>query len=439
MSAPIAPESPATVAVAFSGGRDSLALLHATVHSASAFGLQVVALHVHHGLQDEADAWLATAQALCSRWRRRGLPLRLRWHLVDDKPAPGDSLEAWARGHRHDALARMAREAGASLLLLAHHRQDQAETVLLQALRGAGPRGLAAMPASIVRDGITWARPWLHLPRADIEAYVRRYRLRPIEDPSNQDPRLARNRLRLQVWPALLDGFEGAEVALGHVAERAHEADAALIELADLDLAHRSDPTGLDMLALSTLSVARQANALRAWLGRGMASPPPNTLVRRLLAEAGIGKTAQWPAGTHHVLRLYRGRLQLEPLHSSLIGPMVQRVDLSAPGRVAVPSWRGHFEVTRASGPAGVPMTLALRAQLRPRTGGEKFQRTPKGVARSLKKQYQSAGISADLRAGPLVWLDGRLVYVPGLGIDARWWSDHGQALVTWHWHADSA
>lgn len=430
--------SDATVAVAFSGGRDSLALLHATAHAAAALGIQVVALHVHHGLQAEADAWLSSAKALCARWRRRGLPMRLRWHQVEERPSPSDSIEAWARQQRYAALTRMAREEGASLLLLAHHRRDQAETVLLQALRGAGSKGLAGMPKYVVRDGLTWARPWLERPREDIETYVRRHRLRAIEDPSNQDTRLARNRLRLQVWPALSNAFDSAEVALCGVAARAQEADAALTELADLDLASATGAVGLDMRAMAGLSVARRANALRTWLARALGSPPASSLIQRLLGEVVLGQAGTWPVSERHVLKLHRGRLSLVTRAPVRQGDP-QGIDLSTPGVVPVPAWGGCFEVAVATDGQGVPAAAALQAQLRLRCGGERFQLAPRGLARSLKKQFQFAGIGDWQRTGPLVWLAGRLAYVPGLGIDARWWCADGAARVTWQWRADNA
>lgn len=171
------------VAVAVSGGRDSTALLHCTVRTAAALGVGVVALHVHHGLMPAADAWLAQVQAQCRRWGVAFCSRRLQTH-----PPRGASVEAWARAERYRALAEMAREARCSIVLLAHHRRDQAETWLLQALRGGGPAGLSAMPQEAVREGITWARPWLAQPRAAIEAYVRRHRLKHVEDDSNADP-----------------------------------------------------------------------------------------------------------------------------------------------------------------------------------------------------------------------------------------------------------
>ena len=286
------------MAVAFSGGRDSLALLHATCRAGQALGLQVVALHIHHGLLPEADVWLQGAQRLCARWRHRGWPVRLLWTRLSGQPAPGDSLEAWARAGRHAAMAAMAAEAGASLLLLAHHRRDQAETFILQALRGGAPAGLSAMPRQIDRAGLVWARPWLDQPRRAIDAYVQRHRLQPVDDPSNADDRLARNRLRLQLWPALEAAFPHAETSLAAAAQRAQEARAALEELAALDLAPLVNADGgLAVAGWRDLSAARQANALRAWWAAHAGHSAPLALVTRLLAEVPAKGVARWPAG----------------------------------------------------------------------------------------------------------------------------------------------
>ncbi|HSW04548.1 tRNA lysidine(34) synthetase TilS [Aquabacterium sp.] len=431
------PPGMATVAVAFSGGRDSLALLHATVRAAKDCGAQVVALHVHHGLMAEADAWAQSAIRLCGRWQRAGWPLRLRWHRLDSAPARGDSIEAWARRERYAALAQLAREEGATLLLLAQHRRDQAETVLLQALRGAGPRGLAAMPRVVDRHGLCWARPWLDQPREAIEAYVRRHRLKPIDDPSNLDPRFARSRLRLQVWPALCAAFEDADITLTQVARRAQEADAALAELAAIDLAASATANGLQRPRWLLLSAARRANALRAWLaaltaqttheGRGA----PEALVQRLLTEWPERANGRWPAGAGRELVSYRGVLrlavELQPAGQA------QRVDLSQAGRVSLPAWAGEYRVEPVD-QGGVPPCALREAELRPRSGGEQFQRAPNTPPRSLKKQYQLAGVAADLRQGPLVWADGQLVYVPGLGIDARVVAPAGTPQLRLQW-----
>src|SRR5690606_18940813 len=135
-------------------------------------------------------------------------------------PQPGDSIEAVARQARYEALAEMAQDTGCDTVLLAHHRQDQAETFLLQALRGAGAAGLAGMPPAATRLGVHWLRPWLHHPRQAIEAYVEAHGLSYVDDGSNDDVRYARNRLRHDVWPALQAAFPQAQAMLAVAASR---------------------------------------------------------------------------------------------------------------------------------------------------------------------------------------------------------------------------
>ncbi len=443
-------EAPSCVAVAFSGGRDSLAMLHATCRAAQALGLQVVALHVHHGLLPEADGWLRSAQQLCARWQRRNWPVRLRWARLDGAPAPGDSIEAWARRGRHAALDRLAKEEGATLLLLAQHRRDQAETWLLQALRGGGPAGLSAMPTAVVRGGLSWARPWLDQPREAIEHYVRRFRLQAVDDPSNADPAFARNRLRLQVWPALTAAFADAETTLAAAARRAQEAAAALAELAAIDLAPLVDPLGrLQVAGWRRLSAARQANALRAWWAAQAGRGAPQSLVARLLAEVPPCGAARWPAGGEWHCVLYRGCLQrvvqLGQTHrpgaaDAALGRSPPRaMDLSRSGCWPVPGWPGAVVVSPAVGP-GLPAEQLRAVQWRCRSGGEQFQLKPNSLPRSLKKQFQAAGVPEHQRGGPLLWsAAGQLLWVPGLGADARQWALAEQPALTLRWCPDEA
>lgn len=422
-----------TVAVAFSGGRDSLALLHATVRAAAVLELDVVALHVHHGLVQGADEWVRSAQRLCRRWRGRGWPVRLRWLRLDGAPGHGESVEAWARRERYAALRRMALEEGAWAVLLAQHRRDQAETVLLQALRGGGPKALAAMPRSVERQGICWLRPWLSMPRTAIDAYIARYQLRPVEDPSNADTRWARNRLRALVWPPLVSAFPDAEQALAAAADRAAEAADALAEWVASDLADVQCDGMLERAAWLALSPARRALVLRAWLAQRLVSGVPESLVQRLLAEWPRSATGQWPADAVNTLQAYRGRLRWSRRTLPPKPELVMRVDLSAVGDHGVPEWGGCFEV-RAAEAGGVPPALLHDVELRARAGGEQFQRAARTPPRSLKKQYQQAGIPAIDRQGPLVWSDARLLYVPGLGVDARAQSEPGRPQVTLRW-----
>jgi tRNA(Ile)-lysidine synthase len=425
------------VAVACSGGRDSIALLHATLHAARPLGLRVAALHVHHGLLPEADAWAAELEARCARWAAEGWPLVFVCTRLLGRPEAGESVEAWARHERYAALARMAREEGASLVLLAHHRRDQAETVLLQALRGAGPAGLAAMPRLASRDGLAWARPWLAQASEAIAAYVDAHGLAYVVDPSNADPRHARSRLRTTVLPTLSAAFPDAETALAAVARQAHDARTALDEIALEDLAAlgAAQSDALPLAPWRLLSPARRANALRAWLALRLERTVPDTLLRRLLDETHDDATRRWPLDGVRVLRSWRGRLAIVAGERAASGPEGGvALRLLRCGAHEIPGWSGRLEVFATEEEGVSPVRLA-EAVARSRAGAEQFQAHPRGFARSLKKQYQAAGLPAEARGGPLLFdAAGALLFVPGLGIDARAWAPPGAPQWSLRW-----
>jgi len=428
------------VAVAASGGRDSTALLHATTHAARASGLQVVALHVHHGLNPAADEWLAHLQRQCDRWARGGLPVTLRATRLQGGPAAGESVEAWARRERYRALAAMAREAGAGMVLLAHHRRDQAETVFLQALRGAGPAGLSAMPREAFRDGLHWCRPWLEQSAEAIAAYVKRHRLSHIEDDSNLDRRFDRNRLRHDVWPVLLAAFAHAESALLHVAGQAQWAQQLIDEVARADLAASLMPAGeaLDVEALRALTPARRIGALRLWLAERKITRGLDRLAQRVADELDGPSAARWPADTTRELRLYRGQLLLVslaamPQGDAAFGEVPAPI---GPGRHAMPAWGGSLELT-ATTQGGVSPGLLATATLRARRPADQFQFSARSAARSLKKQFQDRAVPAWQRSGPIIASGEVIVFVPGLGVDARATAKAGEPQLAIRWLPD--
>lgn len=436
------------MAVAWSGGRDSTALMYATARCAQAlahegFALEVLGLHVHHGLSPQADAWLSHLQGQVQAWAAEGLPVRLQWHRLAGQPGAGESVEAWARAGRHEALQALAAAAGASLLLLAHHRRDQAETWLLQALRGAGVAGLSAMPRQQVRQGLVWARPWLAQPRERLEHYVQAHGLAHVEDESNAEPRFARNRLRLQVWPAMQAAFAGAESTLAQSARWAQEAGDLLAELAREDAQCWLEPPRaaataprLRLAAFEALSRPRLSNLMRHWLALALPQAAPATLVERLLGEAAAAPAgASWPAGRWRVQKHRECLLALPapaPTPARSGGLAQLRMDLGLPGVHPCPAWGGHWRVTEVGGDEpssrAVGSSLLRNVILRPREGSEQFQRAAGTPPRALKKAWQAAGVPALSRGGPLVFTvfpgeteaQARLLWVPALGLDAR-------------------
>jgi tRNA(Ile)-lysidine synthase len=452
---PPSPEAP-LLAVAVSGGLDSTVLLHVLARHARELGLRVLALHVDHALQPVSAQWAQRLRRQCQRWRAAGLPVEVQVFRLSEAPPPGASIEAWARQQRYQALARMAHAAGATQVWLAHHRRDQAETFFLQALRGAGPAGLAAMPQTAEREGLLWLRPWLNQPRSAIEAYAARWRLSWVEDASNADTRFDRNRLRHKMWPALLAAFPAAENALGQAARQAARAAELMREIGQQDAGALSLPGGvLDVAACWRYTPARRYGALKAWLQQ-QRLVVPESLLERLLLELGSATHGRWPAAPGRVLVLYRQQLRVLHEAAQTRGcaqaassahpafpaqpencPAAQPLPFPGPGQHVLPAWAGVLEV-RAVVQGGIAEHWLACAVLVSRSGGESFQLTPKGMARALKKQYQARGVPAWQRSGPLLRAgpeeDAPLLFAPGLGVDARALALPGQPqwLLVW-------
>ena len=439
------PEPIAPIAVAYSGGRDSTALLYATALAAKAVtGLSVVALHVHHGISAQADAWLVHAQQQCDAWAQQGLPVRVVCRRLTLSLQVGDSVEAVAREARYAALAEMAKEAGADCVLLAHHRQDQAETFLLQAMRGAGVAGLSAMPAEADREGLIWYRPWLNRDRSEIEAYVQRHGLAHIDDDTNGDLRYARNRLRLAVMPTLRAQFPQVDRALSIAAQHSADANWCLQQWACRELAELVEPDSdghaLNAAALIERPGPERRELLRHWYAQLAGRPLSKTWVDRLDAELTMGaapdRHAHWPDVD---LGLYRGLLSWHgdaPQHvKGAVAVVDEVVSISVSGDYALPQWGGTLRVEEAlPGELGVPWPLLAQLSVRVRAGGEDFQIAANRPARILRKQFQALGVPAWLRDAPLFYAADRLVLVPALGMDARILtaSEQSRARLTW-------
>ena len=247
------------LAVAYSGGADSTALLHAC---ARRWPGQVYAIHVHHGLQSAADGFEAHCRAACE-----ALKVPLAVAKVDARHQPGQSPEDAARRHRYAALTQQACHAfdvPMRSVALAQHADDQVETLLLALSRGAGVAGLAAMPAYWQRDGLDWHRPLLGVSAADIRAGLRAQGIAWVEDPSNAENTYTRNRIRNQLLPVLEQVFPQFRDTFGRSAALAAQAKFLQQELAQQDLQTVGVPPSIK--ALQHLSLERQANVLRHWL-----------------------------------------------------------------------------------------------------------------------------------------------------------------------------
>jgi tRNA(Ile)-lysidine synthase len=268
-------ELPLPLAVAYSGGADSTVLLLA---AARRWPGQVQAIHVHHGLQDAADAFEVHCRSTCELL---GIPLQVR--RVHARNALGESPEDAARQARYQALARAARDAGLKAVLLGQHADDQVETLLLALSRGAGLPGLAGMAPVFQREGMVFVRPLLALPAEAIREWVAEQGVAVVEDPSNADVAFTRNRIRHLLLPALQECFPQYRETFARSARHAAQAQQLLETVAQEDLVRMGGTPALT--ALQMLPRARQANVLRHWLRTAHAASASAAQLEELLDQ----------------------------------------------------------------------------------------------------------------------------------------------------------
>ncbi|SHK24264.1 tRNA lysidine(34) synthetase TilS [Halomonas caseinilytica] len=388
-----------TVWVALSGGLDSSLLLTLAVEASRRHPRPLRALHVHHGLQAAADDFECHCRELCERL---GVSLCVEW--VNVEVSSGEGLEGAARRARYAAFARCVGEG--DTLWLAQHRDDQAETFLLAALRGAGLRGLAAMPVEREQAGARLARPWLGVSRAALEAEAARRALAWVEDPSNAETHQDRNFLRHRVMPVLARRWPEASASLARSAELAGEADGLLDEFASEDLARLGgNPGCLAVDALQAFSAPRCRLLIRHCLSRqGLPAPPArrlDSLLDQLEARRDAEVRVAWSGGE---ARIWRKTLYL-----------------MAPPVSLPPDWRGEWD---GRSPLVTPLgefRMGLvredgspaRLTLAPRLGGEHL-RLPGRGARDLKRVLQERGVPPWERARAWVVWQGECVVAVG-------------------------
>jgi tRNA(Ile)-lysidine synthase len=414
-----------SLVVALSGGIDSVVLLHVLHELSRHHGFRLSALHVNHRLSPHADDWQMFCRRLC---QSLGIPIEVERIEVRNMAASG--LEAAARQARYAAFAKM----DADWLVLAHQRDDQAETLLFNLLRGAGLAGAAAMPAVRAfpgRPGLRILRPLLEVPRAEIEQYARERHLAWIEDESNRDVRHARNFLRWNILPPLRERFPGCGIVLARAAAHFAEGDALLSQLAEIDARTALREGRIVVAELARLDEARARNLLRHVLkGAGFAMPDSARLheVLRQACHAAADRQVRIDLG-YCMLHRYRGELWLTPT-------------VSAPGEA---DWHGEvalawgrdslrFERIKGDG-IGMDRLDGKPVRILPRLGGERFQPDARRPRRELKKLLQEHGVPPWQRETmPLLWCGEELVWVPGIGIDCAWQCRDGEAglLPVW-------
>ena len=421
--------------IAYSGGLDSHVLLHAMAQLSTQLAGPLRAIHVQHGLQPDAEQWLQHSIEESTRLGVVLTPLRLSL-----KPAKGESLEAVAREARYQAMRRLI--GPGELLLTAQHQNDQAETLILQLLRGSGPSGLAAMPELAPFGSGQLARPLLDFTRAELTTYAKQNGLRWIEDGSNADLRFDRNYIRHQLMPVIEKRWPAYSNTLARSARHCAEAQQLIDQLA---LADRAEVQGnnsnrLSVARLYQLSPPRCRAVLRHWIEDLGFQLPSTQQLERIVDEVMAAAEDRTPlvAWTGAEVRRFRDHLFVMaplPQHDPAVTiPWLEGSSLLLPGG------SGSLHVgEQVDGGIDPDCWQRGEIEVRFRQGGERCRRQGEGVSRSLKKIFQEVlQIPPWLRDRvPLLYIDGKLAAVGDFFICESFAASPGQSGIALHWETD--
>jgi len=412
----------ARLVLGLSGGIDSVVLLEVLHRLAVPLGFHLSCVHVNHRISPNAGSW---AQFCVSRCKHLGVPLAL--HDVSVRRYRSDGLEAAARRARYQVYALLP---DADFIVLAQHLDDQAETLLLQLLRGAGVKGGAAMPVLRAQDSARMGvrapaivRPMLDVSRQQIAAYAKANRLEWVEDESNADTRYDRNFLRHQVLPVIGQAFPGYRTTLARAARNLAEASLLLEGLAAADAKFALRGNRLAVGKLQRLGAARAKNLLRWMLTRqGEPAPESDRLheALRQIFEAGDDASVRIVLGAYE-LRRFAGDAYLLPALSD--PPAALKREWDGKRDWHLPELGGTLRLARRRG-AGLSAARVIERGLtvRLRQGGEKLRVQAHGPTRSLKNLLQESRMPPWERERlPLVYCADTLVAVPGLGVASGW------------------
>jgi tRNA(Ile)-lysidine synthase len=425
-----------SILVGLSGGMDSVVLLHLLHRLAARHSWQLAALHVHHGISPNADDWVEFCRELCAG---QNIPLHIEH--VDIAPLRDHGIENAARKLRHAAFARQS----CDFVALAHHADDQVETLMLQMLRGAGVRGASAMPLLGGSAGLgtragshAVLRPLLHSTRREILDYATTHQLRWIEDESNQDDSYPRNFLRHRLLPVLEQKFPSYRATLARSAQHFAEAGSLLDELAQLDGLHAIQANTLDVSALQALTPPRARNLLRFFL-HGLHAPMPQAVqlddMLQQLCTARQDASVCIAYGDWQVRR-YQGKAYvmraLAQFDREQVSPWHGENQLDWPALQA----RVGFQRIQGEGISlaklrEAPVTLRLRR------GGEALRPSVHAATRTLTNLLQEQHIPPWRRERlPLLYCGTELVCIPGVAVAAEYQAEAMEAAV--HLHIDA-
>lgn len=431
------------IAVAFSGGLDSTVLLNLAVEFAKTKNIPIFAFYIHHGLSTNADAWLVHCQLICKR-----LGVKFSSKKITLRQLKKDGVEAAAREARYHALGELCSEHQIPLLLIGHHQDDQAETLLLQLLRGSGLSGLCGMdlfnyaPKLLGTNHVLLARPLLVQSKQSLLDYAKTHKIDFIEDESNFDRRFLRNGLRHEVMPVLSTVSPGYASRLARSVRHLQSANHLLLEFVKEDFDKYYINDGLDIDLMRHLSAERIDNLLRFWLSTlGVRMPSTARLSEMRFQLLNARHDAQITVfhdfiGVHRYKNKIYASTKEKSVHENRLPTEFE--------------WRGedviHFSEFHGSlffEPAlnGVNSNWLKQQKLslRLRQGGERLKLAQDRPTRDIKSHFQSLNIPFWTRKLlPFLFVNGDLLHVAGIGTQSAFYSADSSDQINFRWQFDT-
>ena len=429
------PQSEQAFAVAYSGGLDSSVLLMLTAKYCHQHQIPLYAFHVHHGLSENADSWLSHCQVFC-----RQLDVDFSFEKITLSELNRDGLEASARKARYRAIGRFCQSKNIYTVLTGHHLDDQAETLLLQMLRGAGPAGLSGMdkanfaPDLFINADLTLVRPLLAESRSTLEEFASREAISYIEDESNHDHRFIRNALRHQVMPILEGVSPGFAARFARVANHMQSANRLIEALAlqDLQLCRHGD--GLSVSKLRALDADRADNVLRLWLHQQHLRMPSLSRLREMIKQLFEAKSDAQVTIFHETVAIHRyqdGLYLADRKRETDSKQLAVEFQWQGEASKYFPEFGGTLYFHRQQHGLNSEWLLAQQLSLHLRRGGESMKLADNRPTRSMKSHYQSLNIPFWMRQQlPFVSAGQDLLYAAGVGMNAGVCSSSANAVA---------
>ena len=429
-------------AIAYSGGLDSSVLLFLAISYCRERSIPLFAFHIHHGLSSNASDWMQHCRDTCRRYE---VSFDAKEILVSNDDGAG--IEASARAARYQALGELSKKHNVNLLLTAHHQDDQAETILLQMLRGTGVAGLTGMntfhyaPKLLGDDGLVLGRPLLTVSRLELELFSAEHALNFVQDESNTDHRYFRNALRHRVMPILEELSPGYAKRIARAAIHIQSANELLTEVAEQDWLDCADGDELKIIAVKKLSDTRRNNLLRLLLKKTGCRMPSTARLKEITHQLLTARQDAKMTVFHEHVAIHRfkdricavdGRLEREEEKNSIV------FQWQGQPFIAFPDYHGSLYFDESDFGIDAIWLKHSSLELHLRRGGERLKLAENRPTRDIKSHYQTLQIPFWLRQQlPFISVKNEVLFAAGVGMQSKFCQQSGGPLIRLRWVSD--